>query len=99
MLSIRTEIAVGARSAQGFGKLCTNEKPGFLILKRTLCDAGPQCPGPGRCTIYFALMNATAVSSMRLLNPHSLSYQADTFTSVPFDTLVSVESNMLECGL
>src|ERR1035437_966720 len=49
--------------------------------------------------IYFAFMNATAVSSMRLLNPHSLSYQADAFTSVPFDTLVSVASKMLECGL
>ena len=56
-------------------------------------------PSGRRSTGYFAFMNATAVSSMRLLKPHSLSYQEDAFTSVPPDTLVSVESNMLECGL
>ena len=39
-----------------------------------------------------AAIRATAVSSMRLLKPHSLSYQASTFTSVPPVTLVSVLS-------
>jgi len=57
--------------------------------------ASPPCS----MTPYFAFMNATVVSSMRLLKPHSLSYQAEAFTSVPFDTLVSVASKMLECGL
>src|SRR5215831_4233890 len=36
---------------------------------------------------------------MRLLNPHSLSYQEKTFTSVPPDTLVMVASNTEEAGL
>jgi len=33
MLFIRTEITVGARSAQGFGKPRTNEDPVSAILK------------------------------------------------------------------
>ena len=40
---------------------------------------------------YFAFIRATAVSSMRLEKPHSLSYQLDTFTNRPA-TLVSVAS-------
>jgi hypothetical protein len=32
MFLIRTEIMVGARSAQGFGKSCASEKPDLLIL-------------------------------------------------------------------
>src|SRR5262249_10680036 len=36
---------------------------------------------------------------MRLLNPHSLSYQENTLTSVPPDTLVIVASNTDEAGL
>ena len=43
-------------------------------------------------SVYFAPINATVVSSIRLENPHSLSYQALTFTSRP-DTLVKVASN------
>ena len=39
-----------------------------------------------------AFDHANVVSSMRLENPHSLSYQAHTFTSVPSITLVSVAS-------
>jgi hypothetical protein len=38
------------------------------------------------------------VSSIRFEKPHSLSYQAHTFTSVPSDTLVSVASKMDEAG-
>src|SRR5437763_11850930 len=35
---------------------------------------------------------ATATSSMRLEKPHSLSYQEDTFTRVPSETRVRLES-------
>ena len=45
-----------------------------------------------------AFDQATVVSSMRLEKPHSLSYQAQTFTSVPPTTLVSVASNVEECA-
>ena len=45
---------------------------------------------------YFAFINATVVSSIRFENPHSLSYQEHTFTRVPSDTLVRVESNIDE---
>src|SRR6266853_3802802 len=48
---------------------------------------------------YFAFINATVTSSIRLLKPHSLSYQEDTFTSVPADTLVRVASKIDEAGL
>ena len=41
---------------------------------------------------YFAAISAAVMSSMRLLKPHSLSYQASTFASVPPVTLVSVAS-------
>ena len=39
-----------------------------------------------------AFDQAIVVSSMRLLKPHSLSYQEQTLTSVPSVTRVSVES-------
>jgi len=41
---------------------------------------------------YFAFINATVVSSMRLEKPHSLSYQLDTFTRRPPLNLVRVSS-------
>jgi len=41
---------------------------------------------------YFAAINATVMSSMRLEKPHSLSYQLSTFTSVPPMTRVWVAS-------
>ena len=44
---------------------------------------------------YFADINATVVSSIRLLNPHSLSYQLETLTRRP-ETLVSVASKIDE---
>ena len=44
---------------------------------------------------YVAFINATAVSSIRFENPHSLSYQLETFTSRP-TTLVSVASKIDE---
>ena len=47
---------------------------------------------------YLAFISATVVSSIRLLKPHSLSYQDDTFTRRP-DTLVSVASKFDEAGL
>ncbi len=45
-----------------------------------------------------AFDQASVVSSMRLEKPHSLSYQAHTFTSVPPMTLVSVASKVEEAG-
>ena len=48
--------------------------------------------------LYFAVIKATVVSSIRLLKPHSLSYQEETLTKVP-ETFVSVESKLLEAGL
>src|SRR5258706_3616519 len=48
---------------------------------------------------YFAFTNATVVSSIRLLKPHSLSYQEHTLTRVPSETLVNVESNTDDAGL
>src|SRR6266853_5673301 len=48
---------------------------------------------------YFAFINAIVASSIRLLKPHSLSYQEQTFTSVPFDTRVRVASNTLLAAL
>src|SRR5215467_7290091 len=51
--------------------------------------------------IYFAVAraaptsaNTTATSSIRLENPHSLSYHAHAFTSVPSETRVIVESKI-----
>ncbi len=42
---------------------------------------------------------ASVVSSMRFENPHSLSYQAQTLTSVPPSTFVSCASTVPEAGL
>ena len=54
---------------------------------------------PGRATVLHppaaALSdsaNASVVSSIRFEKPHSLSYQEQTFTSLPSITFVSVES-------
>ena len=48
---------------------------------------------------YFAAIKATVVSSMRLENPHSLSYQLSTLTSLPSaETRVCVASKVLEAG-
>src|SRR5512134_2193345 len=54
--------------------------------------------------IYFAVAtpisaNTAATSSIRLENPHSLSYHEDTLTSVPSETRVSVESKIELAGL
>lgn len=49
-----------------------------------------------RC--YGAVISATVVSSIRLENPHSLSYQLPTLTSLP-ETLVSDSSKVLDAGL
>ena len=46
----------------------------------------------GQAHGYFAAINAAVISSIRLLKPHSLSYQASTFTRVPPVTLVRVLS-------
>src|SRR5258708_40372963 len=58
--------------------------------------AGDDLLDPG---FQGAFINATVASSIRLLKPHSLSYQEDTFTSVPADTLVRVASKIDEPGL
>src|SRR5215472_17027958 len=47
---------------------------------------------------HDALDQAIVVSSMRLEKPHSLSYQANTFTNVPSMILVRVASKIDECG-
>ncbi len=54
-------------------------------------DAPRRAAGHGR-GVHFARLQASVVSSMRFEKPHSLSYQAQTLTSVPSMTLVSVES-------
>ena len=46
---------------------------------------------------YFAVINATVVSNMRLEKPHSLSYQLPTLTKRP-DTLVKLESYEDDAG-
>jgi hypothetical protein len=58
-----------------------------------LCDPPLHPPARGKELFhyYFAVINATVVSSMRLEKPHSLSYQLPTLTNVP-DTLVSDSS-------
>ena len=48
-----------------------------------------------RALSYFAAINATVASSIRLLKPHSLSYQLETLTSRP-ETFVSVASKIDE---
>src|SRR5262245_59291116 len=48
-----------------------------------------RCAAP----VHFAAINATVVSSMRLLKPHSLSYQESTFTRLPLVTRVCGASN------
>ena len=45
-------------------------------------------------TAYFAFINATVVSSIRLEKPHSLSYQEQALTRVPPVTRVSVASKL-----
>src|ERR1700739_842082 len=60
---------------------------GFLCRRRNVDEAA-----------YCAFASATAVSSMRVEKPHSLSYQLDTFTRRPA-TFVSVASNVDEAGL
>src|SRR5690242_10737885 len=46
---------------------------------------------------HFAAISAIVTSSIRLLNPHSLSYQLLALTSRP-DTFVSVASNVDDAG-
>ncbi|MGF6166893.1 hypothetical protein M2426_000466 [Pseudomonas moraviensis] len=47
---------------------------------------------------YSALHNARQLSSMRLEKPHSLSYQASTFSNLPL-TLVWLASKIDDSGL
>src|SRR6267378_5579759 len=65
---------------------------------------GPRLRGDDIQRGYFASATptsakATATSSMRLEKPHSLSYQEDTFTSVPSATRVRVASKIELAGL
>ena len=57
------------------------------------CEVAAQLSGS-----YNSLPMATAVSSMRLEKPHSLSYQDITRTSLPSTTCVCVESKLDENG-
>src|SRR5208283_404262 len=69
------------------------------VLAVGLADAGRMCRervGHGRMP-YRAAISTIVVSSIRFENPHSLSYQEDTFTRRP-DTLVSVASKIDERG-
>ena len=52
----------------------------------------------GSSPAYFAPINAIVVSSIRLLKPHSLSYQDETLTRRP-ETFVSVASKFDDAGL
>ena len=63
-------------------------------------------PASSRSVIRIAFIEpqpardqARVVSSMRFENPHSLSYQAQTFTSVPPSTFVSCASTVPDAGL
>src|SRR5690606_28160293 len=67
-----------------------------LALQLALLGQLGQCHDPAHA--YLADIKATVVSSMRLLKPHSLSYQDVTLTRLPM-TLVSVASKLLEAGL
>ena len=59
----------------------------------------PRRSAPRFVAAYFAAIKATVVSSMRLENPHSLSYQLSTLTSLPSaETRVCVASKVLEAG-
>ncbi len=49
-------------------------------------------PAQRRFARYFAAISASVVSSMRLLKPHSLSYQLSTLTKLPSITRVRVAS-------
>src|SRR5262249_51709130 len=60
-------------------------------------ESSDRAPSPGGFERYFAFTKATVASSIRLLKPHSLSYQLETFTRRPA-TLVRVASKMLERG-
>ena len=70
------------------------------VLAVSLANAGRMSGegiGHGSNMPYFAAIRAIVVSSIRFENPHSLSYQDDTFTRRP-DTLVSVASKTDERG-
>src|ERR1700691_513828 len=81
---IAGDHAVGHRNIQ----ILTDQYP--------LAREGKVCHAPN--FHQTAWDQAIVVSSMRLEKPHSLSYQAHTFTSVPPTTLVSVASNVEECA-
>lgn len=69
---------------------------GSMLERHSRKEKRPAFAGLFHCDIdglvYFAAINAKVVSSMRLLKPHSLSYQLNTFTMVPPITRVCVLS-------
>ncbi len=77
-----------ARRVTGAGKLRLRGHQGRQ--KKTGQTPGSLC-GFNEAA-YFAAINATVMSSMRLEKPHSLSYQLSTFTRVPPMTRVWVAS-------
>ena len=72
-----------------------NDSSGGLARILLPCRELLTAPWPTLRADYFACINATVVSSIRLENPHSLSYQLDTLTRRP-ETLVSVASKIDE---
>ena len=64
-------------------------------LRAAACRAAVPRDSPTMLQVHIADISATVVSSIRLENPHSLSYQLDTLTRRP-ETLVSVASKIDE---
>ena len=98
---------MGGKAADGNRQwLLLLRRHGLVEMEVGRADLARQKSSPGEPGLlllrirpdYFAAISAAVMSSMRLLKPHSLSYQASTFTSVPPVTLVSVASYTDERG-
>src|SRR5262249_42680575 len=73
-----------------------SHRPGMTVHQDVDGRGKPGHDENNESQIFFAI--ATAVSAMRLEQPHSLSYQLITRTSVPFSTLVWSMWKVDECG-
>ena len=87
-----------AALVEGHVEILADEDPLVLEVEISESDEAHRPTGAHQGPRHFAFINATVASSMRLLKPHSLSYQASTLTSVPPVTLVSDASKVLEAG-
>ena len=81
-----------ARQPRGSGRTVVS-----ATAAQPRAGAATRAADDARFARYFAAIKATVASSMRLLKPHSLSYQLETLTRRPA-TFVSVASKMLERG-